>query len=124
MELQLLPQPFAVCQVTNLQQINWQMPFCFLSKTDEELSLVCPEENLPTQTLQCEYGWRTFKICGTLDFALVGILARLSGLLAAAGISIFAVSTYNTDYILIKETALEQASAVLTANGYNIITAI
>ena len=58
MELQLLPQPFAVCQVTNLQQINWQMPFCFLSKTDEELSLVCPEENLPTQTLQCE-GSRT-----------------------------------------------------------------
>lgn len=124
MELQLLPQRFAVCQITDLQQIDWQMPFCFLSKTDEELSLACPEANLPTQTLQCEYGWRTFKICGTLDFALVGILAKLSGLLAAAGISIFAVSTYNTDYILIKETSLEAATKVLIANGYNIIAAV
>lgn len=106
----------------NLQRIDWQIPFCFLSKTTEELSLICPEANLPTQTLPCEYGWRTFRIGGTLDFTIVGILANLSGLLAAGGIIIFAVSTYNTDYILIKETALKLASEVLAASGYNIIT--
>lgn len=68
MELQLLPQRFAVCQITDLQQIDWQMPFCFLSKTDEELSLACPEANLPTQTLQCEYG------CTPLRYAVRWIL--------------------------------------------------
>lgn len=92
----------------------------FFSKTAEELSLVCPETDLPATVLQCERGWRALKICGALDFTLVGILAKISSLLANAGISIFAVSTYNTDYILIKEAHLQKAAAALRTNGYQI----
>ena len=113
MQLQILPQTFAVCQIQDTSQINWQMPLFFFSKTAEELSLVCPETDLPAAVLQCERGWRALKICGVLDFALVGILAN-------AGISIFAVSTYNTDYILIKESHLQKAAAALRTNGYQI----
>lgn len=120
MQLQILPQTFAVCQIQNTSQINWQMPLFFFSKTAEELSLVCPETDLPAAVLQCERGWRALKICGVLDFALVGILAKISSLLANAGISIFAVSTYNTDYILIKESHLQKAAAALRTNGYQI----
>ena len=82
--------------------------------------LVCPETDLPAAVLQCERGWRALKICGVLDFALVGILAKISSLLANAGISIFAVSTYNTDYIFIKESHLQKAAAALRTNGYQI----
>ena len=78
------------------------------------------EADLPAAVLQCERGWRALKICGVLDFALVGILAKISSLLANAGISIFAVSTYNTDYILIKESHLQKAAAALRTNGYQI----
>lgn len=92
----------------------------FFSKTADELSLVCPEADLPAAVLQCERGWRALKICGTLDFGLVGILAKISGLLAEAGISIFAVSTYNTDYILIKAAHLDKAVTALSTNGYQI----
>ena len=113
MQLQILPQTFAVCQIQDTSQINWQMPLFFFSKTAEELSL-------PAAVLQCERGWRALKICGVLDFALVGILAKISSLLANAGISIFAVSTYNTDYILIKESHLQKAAAALRTNGYQI----
>ena len=93
MQLQILPQTFAVCQIQDTSQINWQMPLFFFSKTAEELSLVCPETDLPAAVLQCERGWRALKICGVLDFALVGILAKISSLLANAGISIFAGQT-------------------------------
>ena len=116
MQLQILPQTFAVCQIQDTSQINWQMPLFFFSKTAEELSLVCPETDLPATVLQCERGWRALKICGVLDFALVGILAKISSLLANAGISIFAVSTY----ILIKESHLQKAAAALRTNGYQI----
>ena len=116
MQLQILPQTFAVCQIQDTSQINWQMPLFFFSKTAEELSLVCPETDLPAAVLQ----WRALKICGVLDFALVGILAKISSLLANAGISIFAVSTYNTDYIFIKESHLQKAAAALRTNGYQI----
>lgn len=81
MQLQILPQTFAVCQIQDTSQINWQMPLFFFSKTAEELSLVCPETDLPAAVLQCERGWRALKICGVLDFALVGILAKISSLL-------------------------------------------
>lgn len=76
MQLQILPQTFAVCQIQDTSQINWQSLLFFFSKTAEELSLVCPETDLPAAVLQCERGWRALKICGVLDFALVGILAK------------------------------------------------
>lgn len=120
MQLQILPQIFAVCQLQSTVQLELQMPVYFLSKTAEEISLVCPQADVPAEVLQCERDWRTLKICGTLDFGLVGILAKISSLLAEAGISIFAVSTYNTDYLLIKAAYLNQAVDVLSTNGYHI----
>lgn len=89
--------------------------------TEDELSVVCDSNNVPSDVIASEEGWRGFKIVGELDFALVGILSRISTLLADEGISIFALSTYNTDYILIKEIALDNAITTLTNNNYDIL---
>ena len=93
----------------------------FIGKTDEELSLVCITENTPSKTIERDDGWRGFRIQGTLDFSLVGILAKISGILADHKISIFAVSTYNTDYVLVKEENFDRALSILEAEGYSII---
>nr|WP_330363312.1 ACT domain-containing protein [Butyrivibrio sp. FCS006] len=93
----------------------------FIGKTDEELSLVCVTENTPSDTIERDDGWRGFRIQGTLDFSLVGILAKISGILADHKISIFAVSTYNTDYVLVKEENFDRALSILEVEGYSII---
>jgi hypothetical protein len=93
--------------------------FTSITRTAEELSVVCPENRLPKK-LDAERDWRIIKIEGILDFSLVGILAALASVLSGAGISIFAVSTYNTDYILVRETALEKAVLVLKEAGYRL----
>ena len=73
MQLQLLPQTFAVCQLQDTSQINLQLPLYFFSKTADELSLVCPEADLPAAVLQCERGWRALKICGSLRQSRYGL---------------------------------------------------
>jgi hypothetical protein len=93
--------------------------FSSITRTVEELSVVCPQHNLPGET-DAERDWRIIKIEAILDFSLVGILAALASVLAGAGISIFAVSTYNTDYLLVKEAALEKAVRVLEEAGYRL----
>lgn len=118
--LRILPQQFSVCKITSPEGVDFTAPFVFLSKTDDELSLVCEARSVPADTTDVEPGWRCLKITGQLDFALVGILAKISGILAEAGISLFAISTYNTDYILVKEPALEKAAALLQNAGYTI----
>jgi hypothetical protein len=95
-------------------------PFCFTGTTDEEYSLVCPEALVPENTTARDDGWRCFRITGQLDFSLIGILARISKLLASNEIGIFAISTYNTDYILTKEKNFEKALKVLKDAGYDI----
>lgn len=96
--------------------------FCFTGKTDEERSLVCLTEETPDNTIQREDGWRAFRIQGVLDFSLVGILSKISGFLADAKIGIFAVSTYNTDYILVKAEDEMKALDVLAQAGYKVLT--
>ena len=108
-----LEQRFSVCKVKDYSGIDLTRPFCFTGATDEEYSLVCPEELVPDNTTERDDGWRGFRVVGQLDFSLIGILARISGILAANGIGIFAVSTYNTDYILTKEENFEKALRVL-----------
>jgi hypothetical protein len=93
-------------------------PFCFTGTTDEEHSLVCSEALIPENTTSRDDGWRCFRITGQLDFSLIGILARISELLASNEIGIFAISTYNTDYILTKEENFEKALKVLKDAGY------
>ena len=118
MELKLLPMDLTVCQPERMGDIDLDAEIVFIGKTDGELSLVCPTENCPERTMAREDGWRGMRVEGVLDFSLIGILSKLSGVLAEAGVGIFAVSTYNTDYILVKAEQLETALAALTAAGY------
>ena len=120
MELKKLPYKLTVCKVTNIAEIDTNKDFYFIGKTDEELSLVCETSAVPAQTTAREDGWRGFRIAGSLDFSLIGILSRLTGILAENGIGIFAVSTYNTDYILVKAGDLDKALSVLAQAGYGI----
>ena len=118
MNLELLPQKFSVCQIENISATPMRLEFCFIGKTDQELSLVCPTEDVPVGTIAREDGWRGLRIAGTLEFSLVGILSKLSGILAEAQVGIFAISTYDTDYILLKEAQLDQGLSALSGHGY------
>ena len=121
MELKKIPYRLTVCKVKDISDIDMDAEIYFIGKTDEELSLVCITENTPSDTIERDDGWRGFRIQGTLDFSLVGILAKISGILADHKISIFAVSTYNTDYVLVKEENFDRALSILEAEGYSII---
>jgi hypothetical protein len=123
MELKRIPYNLTVCKVTAVSGINMDTDFFFIGKTDEELSLVCKTEDTPRNTTERDDGWRGFRVKGQLDFSLIGILARISTILAENGISIFAISTFNTDYILVKEEKFEQALSVLKDSGYEMLDA-
>ena len=118
MKLKLLPDALTVCKLASLSEADLTKPFYFLAKTDEELSLVCATGDVPARTTAREDGWRGLRVEGVLDFSLVGILARLSSALAAEGISLFAVSTFNTDYLLVKADQLDGAVRALARAGY------
>ena len=121
MELKRIDCELTVCKVTEVSSINLESDFYFIAKTDEEVSLVCKTEDTPINTVERDDGWRGFRIQGVLDFSLIGILSELSGILAEHKIGIFAVSTYNTDYILVKEDNFERALNVLAAEGYTVV---
>ena len=121
MEIKKIPYKLSVCKVTDISDIDLTADLYFIGKTDEELSLVCRTEDIPERTVACDHGWRGFRIQGVLDFSLVGILSKLSGILAEHQIGIFAVSTYNTEYILVKEADFERALEVLASEGYTVI---
>ena len=121
MELKKIPYRLTVCKVKDISDIDMDAEIYFIGKTDEELSLVCITENTPSKTIERDDGWRGFRIQGTLDFSLVGILAKISGILADHKISIFTVSTYNTDYVMVKEENFDRALSILEAEGYSII---
>ena len=118
MKLQLIDGEFAVCQIPDASCVNMKDDFFFLSRTDEELSLVCRAASVPANRIVCETGWRMMRVAGVLDFSLTGILSGLSGTLAEARVGIFAVSTYNTDYILVKAADLPLAQESLRAAGH------
>ena len=121
MVLKRIEDKLTVCKVAEITDVDLDADLFFIGKTDEELSLVCRTEDTPENTVERDDGWRGFRIQGTLDFSLIGILSKLSGILAEQKIGIFAVSTYNTDYILVKEENYERALTVLAAEGYTIV---
>lgn len=121
MELKKIELNLTVCKVKNVSDIDMTSEFYFIGRTDEEISLVCKTEDTPAETIERDDGWKGFRIQGVLDFSLIGILSKLSGILAEHKIGIFAVSTYNTDYILVKEENYERALSVLTSEGYTVI---
>lgn len=118
MTLKLLEQAFTVCKVTSLAGVDFTQPYVFVAKTDDELSLVCESRAVPQNTTEVEAGFRGLKICGVLDFSLIGIIAKISAILAEHRISVFVVSTFNTDYILVKEESLATAISELDKAGY------
>ena len=121
MELKRLPYQFTVCKLLSAGDLSMDREFYFASRTDEEISLVCKTSDVPSETLERDDGWRGFRIEGVLDFSLIGILSKISTILAENKIGIFAVSTYNTDYILVKEENFEKALNILVANCYTIV---
>ena len=121
MKLEKIEQTFSVCQVKDTSNINLESEYCFVGKTDEEISLVCVLDDVPNNTIKRDDGWKGFKIQGVLDFSLIGILSKISTILAENKIGIFAVSTYNTDYIFTKEKNYEKALKALLEAGYEII---
>jgi hypothetical protein len=90
-----------------------------ITRTADELSIVCAEADTPSG-VEAERGWRAFKVEGPLDLSLTGILASLAGPLAEARINIFAISTYDTDYLLVKESLVHKAAEVLIRSGHSI----
>lgn len=120
MRLQIIDGKFSVCKVENLRAVNFNVPWLFVGKTDAELSVVCLTADVPHATLAREDGWRALRVAESMDFGLTGVMAGISTVLAQAGISIFAVSTFDTDYILVKAENLGLAQTALEAGGYTI----
>lgn len=120
MRLKKLPYNLTVSKLNDISAINTSTEFFFLGRTDEELSLVCRTEDTPANTTERDDGWRGFRIEGVLDFSLIGILSKISTILAENHIGIFAVSTYNTDYILVKAENFDRAMDALSAAGYEV----
>lgn len=118
MNIEFLIIDFTVCKVNDLSKVNFDSDFIFVGKTDNELSVVCPTADLPTNAACREDGWRAFRIVGTLDFSLVGVIAKISSLLSESGIPVFVVSTYNTDYVLVKKENEAKTIEVLSGAGY------
>lgn len=121
MRIKKMNRDFSVCRVADYTLVNLNADYCFIEKTEEENSLVCMTEDVPANTTEREDGWKAFRIEGVLDFSLIGILAGIAGVLAEHGISIFAVSTYNTDYVLIKRESYGKALEILGGAGHEIV---
>jgi len=121
MEIKRIDAEFSVCKVEEYSLSDLDHEYCFTGKTDDEKSLVCLTAHVPQNTTERDDGWKAFRIQGVLDFSLIGILAKISGILADKEIGIFAVSTYNTDYILVKACNYENALTALSNAGYSIV---
>ncbi|MBR1821601.1 MAG: ACT domain-containing protein [Clostridia bacterium] len=117
LSLEVLPQLLTVCKVESLSDFT-PSGLYFIGSTDAELSLVCETDRTPAATLAREDGWRALRVVGTMEFTLTGVLAGIAGALADAQIPIFAVSTYDTDYILVKRENLDRAVEALKKAGY------
>ena len=122
--LQLFPEKYLVCRFSpDIQAANIWLPmegFWSLTRTPDEVSLVLPEGNVLPSGAVVEEDWRMFRVAGTMAFELVGVLAELSSVLAVANVSIFVLSTYNTDYLLVKSDQLQRALTILKKADYAI----
>lgn len=121
MEIKKIHQEFSVCQVEDYSFVNLDSEYSFIGKTDEEKSLVCLTSEIPPNVIRRDDGWKALRIQGVLEFSLIGILSKIAAILTDHNIPIFAVSTYNTDYLLVKKENYEKAIQALEAAGYKII---
>ena len=120
MKLKRIHQDFSVCQVEDYSLVNLRSEYCFIGKTKEEKSLVCATDEVPSNVIKRDDGWKAFCVQGVLDFSLIGVLSGIAAVLADNAISVFAVSTYNTDYILIKSENYQRGLDILKSAGYEI----
>jgi uncharacterized protein len=125
MDLTVLPEPLAICRLRPIDRIpSWALEehesLVSITRTAEELSIVCPEEAVPPDIELVEGGWRALKVPGPIPFETTGVMASIAGPLAAAGITLFAVSTYDTDYVLVREAALPAAAEALRRAGHDV----
>lgn len=121
--IKLLKEKFGVCRLDKNSLIpEWSQndDFFSITRTSDELSIVCKEDNIPND-IKYEKDWRILKVEGPLDFSLIGILSKISTILAQRGISIFAISTYDTDYILVKDKDIKNAVTSLIKERYEVI---
>jgi len=121
--LSLLPDNYSICRLGPEADIpSWALAgdFFSITRTEEELSLVCSQEVVP-DGIQCEKGWRCIMVGGPLDFSLTGILTSLTIPLAQAGISVLAISTFDTDYLLVKEAQVDRAVQKLLQSGHRFV---
>ena len=122
LRIRLLQGTYAVCQIKDTENIlNCfdEKDFFSITKTEDEISVVMLQDKISSE-IKADKDWKILKVEGTLDFSLIGILAKISGILAKNSISIFVISTFNTDYILVKEEKIEKAMTVLSKEGYEI----
>lgn len=110
-----------MCKVSDYSQVDMEREYCFTGRTDEEKSLVCPAVMVLSNVAKREDGWKSFKIERPLDFSLMGMLAETFQSLAHSQIGIFAIATYDTDDILIKEENYQRALDLLEEIGYQVV---
>ena len=120
MLLKKLREDFAICKTKDRDGVSLYGDFIFTFRTDEEVSFVCETRCIPENADAVEPGWKAFRAEGVLDFGMVGVIAKITGILAEAGISVFVVSTYNTDYVFVKSENFKKSLALLERCGYNI----
>ena len=118
MELQKIEYDFSVCKIRNVGQVDFTREFVFLQKTPDEISLVCESAYVPQNAITVEAGWKALRITGLLDFGLVGVIAKIANILAEVEISIFVISTYDTDYILLKAESFSKGVQELERHDY------
>ena len=118
MELQKLDGEFTICKIGNIEHVDFSRDFVFLSKTDDEISLVCESAYVPPSANASKIVWRGLKISGELDFEMIGVIAKITNILAKADISVFVVSTYNTDYFFMNTESFDAGIGILADNGY------
>ncbi len=120
--LSFLPDRYAVCRLGGDDPVpDWACSrgFVSITRTQEELSIVCLQDSVPAD-VSCRRDWRCLKVAGPLDFSQTGVLASLAGPLADAGIPIFVISTYDTDYLLVPESRATRAAEVLMDAGHQV----
>ena len=120
MRLEVVEGEFTVSKVSGVHEVNLAAPWLFIGKTDAETSVVCLSAHAPEHCLAREDGWRAFRVAGQMDFGLTGVLAALATVLAQASVSIFALSTFDTDYILVKKENLSKALEALASAGHEV----
>lgn len=118
MILEFLNESLTVCKIKDAENVDLSKDFTFLFKTDNEVSLVCRSCDVPEDTIGREDGWCALRIAGKLDFSLIGIISGISKVLADNSIGLFVISTFDTDYVLIKQTEKTNAIHALRSSGY------